>query len=343
VKHRFSLILTVVFFALFSCVNDRKGETEKKIVADTARETIESLSARIASDGSNPLLYDQRAKIYLLDRQFDKALTDINKAITLSPKNLPFYITLSDIYLLAGQTKNCEESLQKALQIDPKNNEAILRLAKLHLVVRDYKATFEDLKRAIANDPINPQAYFTRAIALLEKGDTLRALDDLRKAVDQDQNYFEAYMELGELFALKRDKMAADYFRNALNVRPQSKEALYLLGMFYQETEQFEKAIETYTILSQVDTTFRNAPYNMGYINLVYLQDFPTAVKYFTEAIRRDPDYLEAWYNRGYASELAGDQTSAYSDYKMVLRLKTNYDKAIEGLNRLDNAKSKKK
>jgi len=47
-----------------------------------------------------------------------------------------------------------------------------------------------------------------------------------------------------------------------------------MLGMFYQETSQYENAIKTYTTLSKIDTTFRNAPYNMGYIYLVYIKDF---------------------------------------------------------------------
>jgi len=41
-----------------------------------------------------PNVVNQRAKIYILDRQFDNALKDVNKAISLSPKIL-FSISLS--------------------------------------------------------------------------------------------------------------------------------------------------------------------------------------------------------------------------------------------------------
>jgi tetratricopeptide (TPR) repeat protein len=300
------------------------------------------MNKKIAENESDPLLYDQRAKIYILDQQFDNALKDINKALALAPGNPQFYITLSDVYLLMGQTNNCEGALKQALKLQPDNNSALLRLAKLHLVLRDYPATFLDVQNALRVDAVNPQAYFTRAIALLEKGDTIRAVYDLKKAVDQDQQYYEAYMELGELYAMKKDKMAADYIRNALNVKPKSKEALYMLGMFYQENGQYDQAIETYSRLSAVDTIYRNAPYNTGYIYLVYLKDFKLAIKFFTEAIKRDPGYVEAWFNRGYANELSGEFKNAYSDYKMVLKLKTNDQKAIEGLNRLDQHRGRK-
>lgn len=335
--------LSIIVFILFlvSCINENKEKAGEKSVSDTVKITLDDLTKQIAKNSSSPDLYNKRAKYYMLDHEFDKALKDINNAVTLSPANPVYYITLSDIYLLQGQTKNCAESLAKAISLDPRNNEALLKLAKLNLILKEYPATFEYVKKALLVDAFNPHAYFIRAIALLEKGDTVRAADDLKKAVDQDQEYFDAYMELGELYSIKKDKMAADYLRNALNIRPKSKEALYLLGMFYQENEQYDKAIETYVTLGKVDTSFRNAPYNTGYIYLVYLKDFQQAVTFFTQAIQRDPGYAEAYFNRGYAYELSGQLDKAYSDYKMTLKLKTNYQKAIEGLNRMDKVMQK--
>jgi len=31
---------------------------------------------------------------------------------------------------------------------------------------------------------------------------------------------------------------------------------------------------------------------------------------------------VDAWFNRGFANELAGDYKNAYTDYKMTLKLK---------------------
>ena len=336
-KKLFLFIFSFIFLLIVSCINSKEGKEGKRAGQDSAKMTLESVNVKIAADESNPMLYDQRAKIFTIDRQFDNALKDINKAISLSPKNPLLFITLSDVYLIMGQTKNCEESLNQSLTLDPKNKDALLRLAKLHLIIREYQATFEDVKKAIALDPVNPKAYFIRAIALLEKGDTIRAVNDLKKAVDQDQQYYEAYLELGELYAKKKDKLATDYLKNALNIKPKNKEALYMLGMFYQDNGQYDKAIESYATLSAIDTTFRNAPYNTGYIYLVYLKDFKLSAKFFSDAIKRDPAYVDAWFNRGYANELAGDYKNAYNDYHIALKLKTNYQKAIDGLNRMDD------
>jgi tetratricopeptide (TPR) repeat protein len=326
--------LLLVLLSLAGCGGG--GDNKSVAGADSTKVRLENLNRLISKDASNPDLYNNRARFYLGDHQVDLALKDINKAITLDPKNPVFYITLSDIYLLMGQPVNCKENLTKAISLDSGNDEAKLKMAKLLLIMKDYPGCYEQVRQLLLLDKSNSQAYYTRAIALLEQGDTNRAIGDLMQAVNLNQDYYDAYVQLGELYALHKDPKAAGYLKNALNVRPQSKEALYMLGMFYQETEQFKSALDVYENLARVDTTIRSAPYNMGYIYLVYLKDFPKAVTLFTEALKRDPGYFEAYFNRGYAYELSGDYGKAYDDYQHSLKIKVNYEKAITGLNRLD-------
>ena len=151
------------------------------------------------------------------------------------------YITLSDVYLGMGKPDNCNEALQKALALEPQNNSVLTRLCKLSLIIKDYKSTFQYAKRALEASPQNPEIYFTKALALLEKGDTVTAVEDFKKTLDQNQGYYEADIELGELYSMKKDPIAADYLKNAIKLRPNSDEALYMLGMFYQENGKYRK------------------------------------------------------------------------------------------------------
>ncbi|MCX6249943.1 MAG: tetratricopeptide repeat protein [Bacteroidetes bacterium] len=329
----------LLFIALLigSCNENNKGN-RKLSGADSLRMAREELTRKIGKDETNPTLFNLRAKVYLLEHEFDNAIKDINKAISLDQKKPVYYITLSDIYLLMGKPGNCGEALQKALNIDPDNKEALLKEAKLNLVIKDYPQTFEYTKRLLQSDKATPEGYLIRGVALLETGDTARAVQDFQTVLNQYQQNFEALMELGELYSIKKDKIAIDYLKSALNIRPKSKEALYMLGMFYQENNQPDKAIQTYLVLEKADSTFRNAPYNIGYIYLVMVKDFSKAIQFFSDAIRIDPAYAEAWYNRGLAYEHSNNLEKAYNDYQKTLQVKTNYTKAIEGLNRLDKA-----
>ena len=332
-------LLLAVLLSLGSCGPGK--EKAKLSPADSLRAVLASLNEQIQDNPNNAELYHTRAKFFIGDQSFDRALTDVRKAISLNDKVPSYYVTLADIYLFTGQPQQCGEALNKAYVLGPQDNATLLKLAKFNLVMKDYPKTYDYISQALVVKKLNPQAYYTRAGALLEQGDTLHAVGDLMIAVDQDQKYFEAYVLLGDLFSLKNDPMTPAYYNNALNVRPASRETLYKLGMYYQENGQFEKAVQAYTRIMQVDSTFRNAPYNIGYIYLVYLNDFPKATEFFTKAIDIDPQYYEAWYNRGYANELQGKTEDAYRDYRQTLKIRVNYPKAIDGLNRLDAARSK--
>lgn len=328
--------LLIGLLVLSACIGPRDESGATLNPGDSIRLQLEALSKKISEDGDNAELYHLRARIYLARRDFDLALKDIRAAISIDPRQPAYYVSLSDVYLLTGQPENSKDALIKALELDPRQTDAMLKLAKLYLIIKDYPACFEEVKTLLTIDPGNSGAYYTRAIALLEKGDTVMAVQDLQKAVENDQEFYDGYIQLGELYAIKKDPLAELYIKNALNIRPLSKEALYMLGMFYQETQKFDKAISTYEILRKADSSFREAPYNIGYIYLVYLHDYKRAIDYFSEAILRDPAFYRAYYNRGYAWELAGNFDKAREDYQKTLKVEVNYDKAIEGLNRLD-------
>jgi tetratricopeptide (TPR) repeat protein len=330
------IFLALTGLLLASCRNGEKSGEAGSGKGDTINAGIAEMSLAIGDGSSDASLYNRRARYYFLDQQFNKALQDVNKAITLDGKQSAYYVTLSDIYLLMGDPQKSRDALLRAAEINPRDTDALLKLAKLYLIIKEYKLCYQTIKQLLEVDNTIAAAFYTRSVALLEQGDTLRAVDDLKQAIDRNQEYYEAYISLGELYAMKKDPLAALYLKNALNIKPTSKEALYMLGMFQQETGQYEQAISTYQVLARTDSTFRDAPYNIGYIYLVYLKDFPKAASFFSLALERDPLYAEAWFNRGYAYELAGEYKKAYSDYKQSLKVHVNYEKAIEGLNRLD-------
>jgi len=332
----------VPLFLIFSISCHHSAEKKSKPgTADSLRFALEELNKKIEKNSSDAELFNQRARIYIGLREINQALNDVNKAIQLKPGIADYYSTLSDVYLLLGQPQNCEESLLKALSVDPNNVSATLKLANLYLITKDYQKTYQYVVQVLTLDKANAPAYLTRALALLENGDTIHAIADLMEAVKINQVYFEAYMQLAEIYSVRKDPLTAAYLNNALKIRPGNSSALYMLGMYYQETAQYDKAINTYEVLSRVDTLVKDAPYNIGYINLVYRQDYQAAIVSFTKAIARDPEYAEAWFNRGLSYEQTGDYRKAYDDYQKALKIRVNYDKAVAGLNRLDKLMKK--
>ncbi len=338
IKTKFlSISLILIIFSTFAGCKNKKNDTSNKILK---RDPIALISEEIKKDGNNPELYNKRAKLYLLSNQTNTALNDINKALQLDEKNSDFYLTLSDIYFATVQIEKSKEAINKALSLNNKNSEAFLKLAELNLYLKQYDETQKNADIAIDIEKNTSQAYFIKGYAYKEKGDSTKAVTQFLKTIEVNPEHFEAYMQLGLMFSNRKSKNAIDYFNSALNLKPKSIEAYYALGMFQQENGNPDAAIKAYKSIITIDTKYKAAYYNIGYIYLEYKKDFKEALNYFGDAIKTDNDYAEAYYNRGYAYEFLKDYQNARKDYKKAIDLKHNYQNAIEAMNRLDKFKN---
>ena len=216
-----------------------------------------------------------------------------------------------------------------------RNPEPSLKLAELNLFLEDYEKVYLYSNNAIQLDKYNAKAYFIKGFAQLEQKDTLKAIVNLQKATDNDPEYYDAFIMLGHIFDLKNDPIAGNYFKTAVRIRPTSVEARYNYGMWLQEHKLLEDALVQYDALLAIDPK-KNAWFNIGYINLVYLQNYKTAIDKFSKAIECDPGYAEAFYNRGLAYEELKQYKNAEEDYKKALKIRTNYENAITALNRIE-------
>ncbi len=329
-------IITLIVVVLFaSCGSEQKKSPDLQNI-DSESTELELINKELKADSTNPDIYNLRAKYYLKNNQLNNALADINKSIQLDEENHIYYLTLSDIYLALGQGEKCEEALQKSFRLSDEDIELLLKLGEINFILKDYKDVIKYLNLALEIDDKNPTAYLIKGYAYLEGGDTARAIDNFLISRNNDENNYDANMQLGLIYSRKKNKLAVDYFNTALQINPNSIEALYALAMFYQNTFEIDKAIKNYDKILAIDSANANALYNTGYIYLVFSEDFSRASNYFTRAIQADSTYVNAWYNRGYCKELLGNFNDARMDYQKALDLHTNYQKAIDGLNRLD-------
>ena len=329
----------LVLTALFSCRSGDKQADEQKTDATGVNQAIaklDKLNKAIYSDSLNSELYHERSLYYFENNEISAALKDVRQAIHIDSSYSGYYVTISDIYLSMGNLKSSAESLDRAVLLDSKNKEAFLKLAELSIVIRDYEKALKYIDRAFQIDELESRGYFLRGVVKLETGDTIKGIRNFQKAIDVDQDFFDAHLQLGLLYLEKENKLALDYLNNALNIDPLNPEVNYYIGMYYQSTGEYEKAIQQYSLILDLNPGYFYATYNIGYVNLVYLKDYESAIDYFNQTIELEPNYTDAYFNRGFSYELKDDLVNARLDYKKSLELDPNHQKAIEGLNRLD-------
>jgi len=336
-KNSFFMLIFALVLVLSSCDYQSKEEskTKEKVESVDALSTFDSLNMQITNNPTDPLLYNQRANFFLVAGDRNKALSDVNNALQLDTLNADIWVTLADVYFQSERFVDSREILLKAINLDPKNTSALLKLARLYFIYREYKTAMGYLNTALEIDPYLEDAYFLKGMAYAEGGDTTRALYNYQKAVDADAEFYDAWVELGNIKAAQGDGLAEQYYNNALNLDTNNTHALYILSYYYQESGQLEKAIQSYEKLLEKEEN-KNALFNIGYINMVYLEDYKEAIIYFQRVLNIDEDYNEALFNLAYALELSGDKEDARIKYKEMLQKVPNDEKSLERLNMLD-------
>lgn len=331
-KYSFLLAISLVILLITSCRQDNKVEDVQETIKDDDQLLL--LNKSIEADPNSAELYQKRSKYYFEKNEYQKSFRDIQNAMDLDPDNSNHYIILSELYFSTNKIDEAKKALIRAVQIDPDNDRVLLKMGEQSLYLKNYDDADNYLKRSITLNKSNPKAYFLLGFSAKERNDTSNAILAFQKCLEADENFYDACIQLGILYDAQRNSLAADYYSRAIEIQPNNTEARYNLAMHYQNMLDYNRAIETYTDLLDIDANFKYAHFNLGFIH-IETQAYSEAKKHFNNAVIADPEYAEGYYGRAYCNEVLGDVINAEIDYKKALSLKTNYQAAIEGLNRV--------
>lgn len=332
------LSFIILSLAISSCGSDPKADAAKTIDS-TVSASLETLNQKILNDPKNPDFLHERAKYYLDKKDYHNCYVDMMNVLAIDSSKSSYFMTLSDLYFYTNKTRGSKKALEKAVERDDKNTTALLKLAELYLYVGQNKESLEYINKALKIDQYNAKAYFMKGMNYKDLKDTARAISSMRTAVEMDKNNYHAYMQLGLLFAAQKNPLALVYYKNAVQLVPNSIEAWYATGKFYQDTEDWDNAINAYNALATADAKNKSARYNLGVIYLLNLNKYELALDQFTQAIQLDPDYLVAYYGRGITYKTMGDTKHALADFEQCLRIDASYEPAKTELKQLNKLK----
>ncbi|MFA8300527.1 MAG: tetratricopeptide repeat protein [Hyphomicrobiales bacterium] len=335
----FKAIFSVIFICFLAGCGTNVNNSNTTDV-DTAEKgvKVDSIAVYTEQLKSNPTNVDlllNRALLYLKKEEFDNALHDLNKTFSVEPKSSKAFMLLSDVYYSQGKLDRCIEALNKSISIDSDNMLAQLRLAEVYLLSGKYSSSLEEIEKCLTQDEDNCRAFYLMGFNFKLVGDTTRAIKAFQKAAELKHDYIEPNLQLGILYTESKNIFGKSYLDRAINIDPERSLSFYLRGCYNQKIGEYDKAIQDYDKAMQLDPKYVEAMYNKAYINLVYKEDFQSAVYLFSDVLKQDKNYSEALYNRGHAYELLGDLKNAEKDFRSVLKLNPNYQLAIDGMNRL--------
>lgn len=155
-------------FSLFTAGN--KMLTELKLVAaaqqkDYARKRIAELTGAIARHPT-PEDYAMRAEYYAELGEFDKALADFEKVISLMPV-ADAYLGRGCMYMNMGDLTSALGEFNRAIAMEPGNAMAYSNRGSAYSKLQDMEKALANYDLAIQHNPNYPNGVFRRATALL--------------------------------------------------------------------------------------------------------------------------------------------------------------------------------
>lgn len=331
-KNQSFIIIAILIFISGCQFTGKKTKT-----AGENLSPIDSLSALIESGKKDANLFYQRGKLYFQKGKLDSAISDLELAVRIDSTKPEYYIDLSQYYLLTAHSEKTHDLLKRAENNFPDNISVLMESGKLYLYVSDYEKAKDYFNRILELDNYNGMAYFYKGIIAKEENHPKSLRKFMQKTIQYLPDFYDGYFTLGLSYLNDTDSLALQYLNTAIRLKPESVEAYYAKGMFYQNSGQPLQAVRQYEfILDSLDSNYIDALYNIGYLLLTETNKYKEAEPYFNKVYQQDSTRLDALYNLGLAKEMQKDFPAARKLYAEVLKKNPSFNLAIQGMNRLD-------
>lgn len=335
-KTKYVTIITgLLFFLLISACEDKKNIDRQVEVSATGFAEIDDVTAKIAVAPDDANLYAERAVLYYDKDGYDEAITDMHKAIALDSMNADYYHLLADIYLDYFKSHLAIKTLERATELFPNRIPTLLKLSEFHLIMKMHPESMKMIDRVLRIDPQNAEGFFMSGMNFKEMGDTIRAINSFQSAVELDPDLIDGWISLGKLYATRGDKVAIQYFDNALRIAPENTTAIHAKADYLRDQNDLIGAIELYKKIVVIDPQYETGFYNAGLLYME-LDSIEQAYQQFDLTIKASPIHIRAYFYRGLAAELLGNIDDAKADYQQALKLAPGYERAEQALIRLE-------
>ncbi len=329
------LVLTIILSPLMWACNGSDQSQNDTTLTIEGTPAIADISQRIEDEPNNAELYAMRGRLFYEEEQYEAAVSDLTNAVSRDSLNVAYYHLLADAYFDGNQSKSAIATLQKVVDRDSTLINTLLKLGEMQMIVRQHDASLKTIAKIFTQDKRHPEAFYLGGLNFEQMGDTARAINSFQTTVEEDPEHIDAYRKLARHFDQKDNKIALDYFDNALRIDSTDMEALMGKGWYYHQRNQFESAKKYYEKAAKFHALEPGVHFDNGILHLE-MKDPETAYKKFDLAINLEPQYGMAYYYRALSSEQMGKSLNVIvNDYQQAAALMPDPQRAVAALERL--------
>jgi protein O-mannosyl-transferase len=193
--------------------------------------------------------YNELGYSLLQSRQPEAALTHLQKAVQLNPKNVEAFNNLGAALLNLGRPQEAIQPLEQGLRLQPNNPGKLFNLGNAYARVGQPQPAMEHYRAALRLKPDFAEANNNLAWMLVNAGERQAALEYYQRAVAVKPELANTQSNLGRLLdELGRSQEAIEPLELALKLKPNFAEAHFNLGNALGHLGQSQAAIEHFKI-----------------------------------------------------------------------------------------------
>lgn len=237
-------------------------------------------SAAIASEPDFANAYYQRGKSWLKKGEYDQAIADFRRAISLDQK--------------------LERLNRVLLRVEPNRAVVHADLALACIDQGDIDVAIAECNQAIQLEPNHYYAYFVRGVCYSNQEDDQQAIEDYSDAVRLHPHHASVFFWRAKSYANQgRWQQAIDGFTRSLELDSNNLNALIHRGCAYLDSANHDAAIADFSVARVRDST--NTSLLMALSHAYQSkQDYDTAISCLEEGIKlatKDPHFRNnlAW------------------------------------------------
>jgi choline-sulfatase len=196
-------------------------------------------------------------------------------------------------------------------------------LGEAELKASNWKAAQDALERSLKLNPNFDQAMTALARALHQQGNDEEALQWVEKAIHANPKNLRAWYQKGWISVKSDPDAAMTAFDKALDIQPGFAMAHRDLGLILLQKGRY---VEAATHLEQAAQLGLAHPRLYNFLGIAYSRTgrYQDAVKVYTKALDKEPDFAEAHLNLSYAYEKLNRPQSARLQYETACKLQTD-------------------
>lgn len=352
------IVVVIALIGVFvSCKETPQKEepapVSENVEVEVGKSTLAEIEQEILENPESPNGYYKRAYYFKNEYEFEKAIADINRAIKLTPDVAALtYLKADILFNQAAYTQNpalyeqSEIYLLETIKLDSTLTEAWVLEGRINMGKPNFEKAMSNFDAALRQDKFHAPAYFYKGMVFELTGERDKAKSSYQTAIETDGNYYDALHHMANMLASDLDEKALVYYDAALDIQPESYEAMRNKGLMLIKMEKYQDARNMFNAILSVDPNNEECYFNIGNTYVASYRDdmdqyskdttVQKALENFSKATEVNPVYIDALYNLGWINQFIGNKQKAIKYYQEVLEIDDYHEPTLDALKDID-------